>query len=100
MFYIYFLSISKEVNLKQKSIKYNSICRKWGKDAHDFFYKLWRSEDAIEAGVSLISVTRITKDPVVKGFDPQWQKIPFECRHLDAKSLEHYKKKHNQSNYK
>lgn len=75
------------------------IRRRWGRDAHDFFYKLWQNGDGFEAGISLVSVTRISTDPVVKGFDKQWKEIPFEMRDLDAKTLEHYKKKFNY-NYK
>lgn len=67
--------------------------RKWGKDSHDFFFKLWQSADATEAGISLIPVTRITNNP--QGYDKRWKEIPFECKDLDAKSIEVFSKHYN-----
>lgn len=72
-------------------------CRKWSKDTHDFFHKLWKNGDAAEAGVSLLPVIRITTES--KGFDVTWRDVVFGCTELNEKSIERFSQQHNR-NYK
>uniref|UniRef100_A0A1A9X595 FAD dependent oxidoreductase domain-containing protein n=1 Tax=Glossina brevipalpis TaxID=37001 RepID=A0A1A9X595_9MUSC len=57
----------------------------WSKDTHDFLEKLWISEDAEEAGVCLIPVTRVaTTDTPIADF---WKDIVYGFQHLTQTQL-------------
>lgn len=71
--------------------------RKWSKDTHDYFHKLWKEGNATEAGVSLLPVIRITTES--QPYDVLWKKVVFGCTDMTKKTLERLSAEHNR-NYK
>ncbi|XP_055309052.1 D-aspartate oxidase-like [Sitodiplosis mosellana] len=69
---------------------------KWSKDMHDFFEKLWKSGEANEAGVSLISVTRITTNNTQR-YNDLWRDVVFDHTDLDQKVIERLSQQHKRS---
>lgn len=83
--------------IEESFLDFLTFFRKWSKDTHDFFLKLWQNGDALEAGVCLLPVVQMTIES--GGVQVPWRNIVFGCTDLDAKAIERYGKEHK-LNYK
>lgn len=70
--------------------------RKWSKETHDYFHKLWKNGDAAEAGVTLIPTIRITTD---QPYDVPWKDVVYGYTDLSETALERFNSVHKR-NYK
>lgn len=71
--------------------------RKWSKDTHDYFHKLWKNGYAAEAGVTLIPAIRITTDD--QPYDVPWKDVVYGCVDMSKTVLERLSSVHKR-NYK
>lgn len=71
------------------------LSRKWSKDTHAFFHKLWKNGNASEAGICMQPVTRLTTDP--QEYDTFWKDVVFGYMLLNEKQLGRINSEHNSS---
>lgn len=83
--------------MKKKIVLTFEFYRKWSKDTHDYFHKLWKNGDAFEAGVCLLPVIRLTTDS--QPYTPLWSDIVFGYTELNKNASERLCAQHER-NYK
>lgn len=66
--------------------------RKWSKDTHDYFHKLWKDGNAEEAGVSLLPTMRLTTEP--NPYKALWKEVVFGCTDINTKTLKRLSEEH------
>lgn len=61
------------------------MCRQWAKDTHDFIEALWKTENAGQMGIALVSSIRLNHDPNLVHI---WKDIVYGFRKLTDEEIE------------